>query len=154
MAQSSDGVNPISVVLDSKWGIVVIRIDRHQHETMLQDLEANLPLEGCGIMAGPASRVERLYPIANRLASPYAYEMEPNQQLEAMVDLEDRGWELLAIYHSHPHGPDKPSQTDVRQAYYPETAYVIVSFRSRQEPSVRAFYIIDGRVTEIPYSIV
>ena len=120
----------------------------------MRELTATLPLEGCGIMAGTTSRVERLYPITNLLASPSAYEMEPNEQLQAMVDLEDRGWEMLAIYHSHPNGPETPSQTDVLQAYYPDTAYVIVSFRSRQEPSVRAFHIVDGRVTEVPYSIV
>ena len=133
---------------------MVIQIDKYNHQAMLRDLEATLPLEGCGFMAGSATRVERLYPIANRLASPYAYEMEPDQQLQAMVDLEDQGWEMLAIYHSHPHGPDTPSQTDVLQAYYPEAAYVIVSFRNRQAPSARAFHIINGRVIEIPYSIV
>jgi proteasome lid subunit RPN8/RPN11 len=133
---------------------VVIQIETHLHQAMLRDLEASLPLEGCGLMAGSAGRVERLYPIANRLASPYAYEMEPGQQLQAMVDLEDRGWEMLAIYHSHPHGPDTPSQTDILQAYYPEAVYVIVSFRYLQAPSARAFHIIDGEVNEIPYSIV
>jgi proteasome lid subunit RPN8/RPN11 len=133
---------------------VVIQIEMHLHQAMLRDLEATLPLEGCGFMAGSATRVERLYSIANRLASPYAYEMEPGQHLQAMVDLEDRGWEMLAIYHSHPHGPDTPSQTDVLQAYYPEAAYVIVSFRYPQAPSARAFHIIDGRVNETPYSIV
>ena len=132
----------------------MIQIDTHHHQAMLRELEATLPSEGCGLLAGSGNRVEHLYPIANRLASPYAYEMEPIQQLEAMVDLEDRGWEMLAIYHSHPQGPDTPSQTDVHQAFYPETAYVIVSFRLPQAPSARAFHIVDGRVIEIPYTIV
>ncbi|HUS94387.1 MAG TPA: M67 family metallopeptidase [Patescibacteria group bacterium] len=132
----------------------MIQIDRRHHQVVLRDLEATLPLEGCGLMAGSGTRVEHLYPIANRLASPYAYEMDPDQQLKAMVDLEDRGWEMLAIYHSHPNGPDTPSQTDVRQAYYPEAAYVIISFRYQQAPSARAFHIIDRQVIEIPYAIV
>ena len=132
----------------------MIQIKKKDHQALIRELEANLPNEGCGFMAGTTPKVERLYPINNHLASPYAYEMEPNQQLQAMVDLEDRGWELLAIYHSHPHGPDTPSQSDVVQAFYPDSAYVIVSFHNRQAPSARAFHIIDGRVIEIPYSIV
>ncbi len=132
----------------------MIQIDKRHHQALLSYLEATLPLEGCGLMAGSGTRVEHLYPISNRLASPYAYEMDPIQQLEAMVDLEDRGWEMLAIYHSHPNGPDTPSQTDVRQAYYPEVAYVIISFRDPQAPSSRAFHIMDGQVIEIPYAIV
>jgi len=120
---------------------------------MLVQLKETLPLEGCGLMAGLDARVSRIYPVSNRLASPYNYEMEPVQQLEAIMDLEERGLDLLAIYHSHPHGPDVPSASDVSQAYYPDSLYIIVSFRIERRPSVRAFHILDGKVTEVPYTI-
>lgn len=131
----------------------MIKIEKSLHQEMLVQLEKNLPLEGCGLMAGLDSRVSRIYPISNRLASPYNYEMEPTQQLEAIMDLEERGLELLAIYHSHPNGPNMPSASDVSQAYYPDSFYIIVSFRSIKKPSVRAFRIRDGMVSEVPYSI-
>lgn len=79
--------------------------------------------------------------------------MEPTEQLQAIMDLEERGLELLAIYHSHPHGPDVPSSSDVSQAYYPDSFYIIVSFRVKERPSVRAFHILEGKVTEVPYTI-
>ncbi len=131
----------------------MLTISRRDHDAMLQQLEAAYPLEACGLMAGKDSRVLRLYPITNLLASPYAYEMDPAEQVTAMLDIEDRGWEMLAIYHSHPHGPERPSHSDIAQAYYPESLYVIVSFRSRQSPITLAFQISDSQVTEIAYKI-
>lgn len=131
-----------------------IDIGRQDHQAMLDQLQAAYPLEACGIMAGNGSLVERLYPVDNRLKSPYAYKMEPNQQLKAMLDLEEKGWEMLAIYHSHPMGPDGPSPLDVAQATYPDAAHVIVSLRDRQHPTVRAFQIVGEVVDEIPYNLV
>jgi proteasome lid subunit RPN8/RPN11 len=131
----------------------MLTISRRDHDAMLQQLEAAYPLEACGLMAGKDSRVLRLYPITNLLASPYAYEMDPAEQVTAMLDIEDRGWEMLAIYHSHPHGPERPSHSDIAQAYYPDSLYVIVSFRSRQSPITLAFQISDSQVTEIAYKI-
>ncbi len=124
------------------------------YEAMVQQLLGAYPLEACGIMAGRTDRVHRLYPVSNIRKSPTAYEMDPSEQLAAMVDLEEHGWKLLAIYHSHPHGPQVPSSADVAQAYYPEAAYLIVSLIDRRQPHVRAFMIMAGQVSEIPFKIV
>lgn len=129
-------------------------IKRSDYVAMLDHLRATYPLEACGLLAGRAGRVERLYPVDNALRSPHAYEMEPRQQLQAMLDLEDAGWELLAIYHSHPHGPPEPSATDVARAYYPEALHVIVSLADRRRPAVRAFAIGGGQVEEVLLEIV
>lgn len=121
---------------------------------MLQQLQDAYPFEACGIMAGLQDRVRRLYAVENRLRSPVAYEMEPRQQLDAMLDLEAAGLEMLAIYHSHPRGPQIPSPTDVAQAYYPDVAHVIVSLADRHRPSTRAFTIKEGKIDEIVLKIV
>jgi proteasome lid subunit RPN8/RPN11 len=107
------------------------------------------PLEGCGLLAGKSGRVSRRYPVANILASPDRYEMDPYQQLQALHELEGAGLELLAIYHSHPQGPDHPSTIDIDRAYYPEALHVIVSLRERSQPTVRAFEIVEERVDEV-----
>ncbi|UCG26261.1 MAG: M67 family metallopeptidase [Chloroflexota bacterium] len=124
------------------------------YEAMLQQLCRAYPLEGCGLLAGQADRVRRVYPVSNIRKSPAAYEMDPAEQLAAMIDMEERDWELLAIYHSHPHGPQVPSSADVSQAYYPEAAYVIVSLADRRRPRARAFTIISEQIGEIPFKIV
>ena len=106
-------------------------------------------MEGCGILAGQAGEVVHLYPITNKMQSPTAYEMDPQQQLAAMLEIEDKGWEMTAIYHSHPLGPATPSATDIAQAYYPDVIQLIVSLRQRSQPVLRAFMIGNGHVTEI-----
>ena len=72
--------------------------------------------------------------IENILQSPVAYEMDPRQQLEAMLHIEDSGLDLMAAYHSHPHGPSRPSATDLAQAYYPDLPQIIISLRERSAP--------------------
>ncbi len=132
----------------------ILSMKRSDYLAMLSQLRAVYPLEGCGLLAGRAGRVERLYPVDNALRSPTEYEMDPRQQLQAMLDLENAGWELLAIYHSHPHGPPEPSATDVARAYYPEALHVIVSLADRKRPSVRTFSISGGQVEEVLLEIV
>lgn len=121
---------------------------------MLRRLQDAYPLEACGILAGQKESVSRLYAVDNQLRSPVAYEMDPQQQLRAILDLEDDGLQMLAIYHSHPNGPQTPSTSDVAQAYYPDSAHIIVSLAERDRPVARAFMIVKGRVHEIALNIV
>jgi proteasome lid subunit RPN8/RPN11 len=131
-----------------------LEITQAHYEALIQQAQAAYPLETCGLMGGDDNRVWRLYPVENIRSSPIEYEMDPTEQLRAMLDMEEKSWELLAIYHSHPHGPQMPSDTDVDQAYYPESAYVIISLLSQHQPTIRAFNIVAGEVTEIPLYVV
>ena len=118
-------------------------------EEMLAHLRAHLPEEACGLLGGARGKVRRVYPVENAQHSPYAYSMEPKEQLEAMMAIENEGWEILAIFHSHPSGPSVPSTTDVAQAYYPESLYVIVAPDREREFRARAFEIVEERVREV-----
>jgi [CysO sulfur-carrier protein]-S-L-cysteine hydrolase len=118
------------------------------YDQMLAHLRGVYPEEACGLLAGSRGAVLALYAVENQLHSPTAFEMEPLQQLQAFMSLEEAGWELLAIYHSHPHGPETPSAQDVSQAYYPDALSVIVSLADLDRPVARAFTIRDGRVDE------
>jgi proteasome lid subunit RPN8/RPN11 len=131
-----------------------VEVTQAQYDALLQQAQSGYPLETCGLLAGHRNQVRRLYPVTNTRQSPIEYEMDPVEQLAAFLDMEEEGWDLIAIYHSHPHGPQTPSASDVAQAYYPETAYVIVSLMDRHHPSIRAFNIVAGHVTEIPLQIV
>lgn len=131
----------------------MLTIPRPWHDAMIQHLQDEYPLEACGLLGGKDQLVSRHYPIENILHSPVAYEMEPAQQIQAIIALENAGLELLAIYHSHPQGPSVPSETDVAQAYWPDTAYLIVSLQNRSAPQLRGFIISAGAVREIPLRI-
>ena len=116
---------------------------------MLVQARADAPLETCGVLGGRDKRARAAYPLDNVLCSPVRYRADPEGLLVAFLDLESRGWDIVAIYHSHPAGPDRPSATDVAEAYYPDAAYVIISL-AHEPPSLRGFRIVAGQVSEIP----
>lgn len=111
------------------------------------------PNEACGLLASRDGTAIAVYPIDNADASPVHYRMEPQQQLRAMLEIDDNGWDLGAVYHSHTHTRAYPSQTDVGLAFYPDSLYVIVSLAFDQ-PEVRGFSIIDGDIHEETIEIV
>lgn len=112
------------------------------------------PQEGCGLLAGAAGRVLGWFPCRNVHPHPLmAYEADPRDLIAAFREMEARGWELVAICHSHPQSGARPSAADVRQANYPEALYVIWSLADRDRPEVRGFWIRDGQVTEHPVRV-
>ena len=68
-------------------------------------------------------------------------------------DIDEQGWELWAIYHSHTHSEAYPSETDRHQAFYPEARYLILSLENREDPVLRGFRIVSGEVTEEEVSV-
>ena len=119
---------------------------------MLEEMTAlagrALPNEACGLLAGADGRAERFYPMRNADESPLTYRLDPKEQLEAFNEIEEKGWELLGIFHSHTHTEAYPSETDRRQAFYPEAHYFVLSVADRDHPVLRGFTIRDGAVEE------
>ena len=111
------------------------------------------PLEACGLLAGH-DVADRFIPITNMSASPSHYEMDPSELIVALRKLRESGQKLLAIYHSHPHGPEHPSETDIDRAYYPSAACLIISLNELERPRAAAFRIIDGEVLPIELRVI
>ena len=63
--------------------------------------------------------------------------------------LRGTGRTIAGAYHSHTQAPAIPSPADVREAFYPEFVYVIVSVANREHPEVRAWRIAGGRAIEV-----
>ncbi len=113
--------------------------------------QAGYPEEVCGLVAGMAGRAMMLYPGRNISPTPrVTYELD-HDTLARMIDFEDAGLELLAIYHSHPNGPEFPSPADVEQAYYAASIYLICSLADPTRPILRGFHIAAGRFQETPF---
>jgi proteasome lid subunit RPN8/RPN11 len=127
-----------------------MRLTQAQHDQIIVQARADAPLETCGLMAGRDGQVERVLPVPNVLRSPVTYRMDGQEFADAMIAC---GFEPLAIYHSHPTGPPGPSPTDIAQAFYPESIYIIVSL-AQEPPSVRAFRIVAGSVSEVELRVV
>ena len=124
-------------------------------DAMVQHALEEDPNECCGILAGAGGIVLQHYRITNTEKSPYRYSMDGRELNEVLRELDDNGWEMQVIYHSHTHSPAYPSDTDVRlAANWPDPYYLRVSLMDKQSPDVRLFTIWDGTVTEEPVVIV
>lgn len=96
------------------------------HALEIEDhLRQLYPEEGCGLVAGKDDLSQAVLPVPNQLRSPHRFFMEPIQLLSALEKIDANDWELLAIYHSHPHGPPVPSAYDLQHYLYPETPALI-----------------------------
>jgi [CysO sulfur-carrier protein]-S-L-cysteine hydrolase len=113
---------------------------------LVEHAEAELPNEACGLLVLRDGVAERLVPGRNRAASPYRFELEVDPETWF---LEDDGYEL-AVFHSHPSSPPRPSRTDVENiGLWEGRPYVILSLRSGE---LAAWKIADGSVDSLSLS--
>ncbi len=108
----------------------MIKFQEHQWNQILEHLNRCLPEEACGLVGGTYEDVHTLYPVTNILHSPSRFKMDPQEQVNALLSIEETGETLLAIYHSHPTGPQGMSSTDMEEHAYPEAAQLIFTPRS------------------------
>ena len=134
------------------------RISSELAEEMVQHCIEGRPNEACGMIGAKAGETVKVFRMANADRSPVRYSLEPSEQLSVYNALDEQGWDLGGVFHSHTHTEAYPSPTDVRLASE-EVPYVIVSLAT--EPAeIRAFRIIktewgseDGEIIEIPVTI-
>ena len=120
---------------------------------MVTQAKTEAPVEACGILAGKDGIVKKLYKMTNTDHSRDHFMMAPEEQFKVAKDIRASGLELLAIYHSHPDSPARPSKEDIRLAITPDIAHVIVSVQAPAKPKVKAFKVENGIVTAIPAKI-
>jgi [CysO sulfur-carrier protein]-S-L-cysteine hydrolase len=136
-----------------------IELSRELYEQMVSHALSGYPNEACGVVAGLDGKAVHVYPMRNAEESPVVYRFDEREQLRVFDEIEDRGWELLAFFHSHTHTEAFPSPTDLAQAHwrdpltgdqvaaYPGTRYLILSLQD-DEPALRAFRFEGGAPVE------
>jgi [CysO sulfur-carrier protein]-S-L-cysteine hydrolase len=136
-----------------------IEIPRELYEQIVSHALKGYPNEACGAVAGTDGKAVRVYPMRNAEESPVVYRFDEREQLRVFDEIEGRGWEILAFFHSHTHTEAYPSPTDLAQAHwrdpltgdqvaaYPGTRYLILSLRD-DEPVLRGFRFDGGAPVE------
>jgi len=85
------------------------------------------PNEACGLVVLKEGLAEHYVRGRNAASSPYRFELEVDP--EAWF-LEDEGFQL-AVFHSHPSSPPRPSRTDVENiGLWQGRPYLILSLRT------------------------
>ena len=111
------------------------------------------PLEACGYLAGKNDLVKRHFPMTNIDRSETHFSFDPEEQFQILKKSRTTGLELIAVYHSHPVTPARPSAEDIRLAYDPGMNYVIVSLANGQK-TIKSFKIKEGNVIPEPLKII
>ncbi len=111
------------------------------------------PNEACGLIVGKGEQATQIIPVPNVHSEPAHYfRMDPSALARHLPALDRQGLRLLGFYHSHPNGDPIPSATDIREAAYHDTAYVIASLKDGV-PRLAAWLINDGRVQPLTLHI-
>jgi proteasome lid subunit RPN8/RPN11 len=144
-----------------------MRIPRSVYEELLEHAREEVPNECCGLIGGANGEARTVYRAHNAEASPLRYNLDPQDQIRIYGEIEERGEELIAIYHSHTASPAYPSQTDInlalmdrrendqvvgKEPVFPGVVYLIASLAEGEQP-VRGFQIEADGVTEIDLAI-
>jgi len=124
----------------------MLEIPEKIHQAVLDHAQSGFPLEVCGILGGNGGVVTSHYPMTNTDASNEHFMMDPKEQFAVVKALRASGEEMVAIYHSHPESPARPSQEDIRLALTPNVFHLIVSLEERETPVAKAFKISEGVV--------
>ncbi len=130
----------------------MIRLTTSQFESICIQAKKEVPYEACGYLAGIDGAVKAVYPMVNVDHSEDHFSLDPKEQFAVIKQARQAGLDILAVYHSHPASPARPSKEDIRLAYDPNVVYVIVSLLG-DLPDLKAFRIIDGVVSGVDVKI-
>lgn len=109
--------------------------------------EQEAPLEACGYLAGKAAEIMKHFPMRNQDQSSEHFSLDPQEQFSVIRRARSEGLEILAVYHTHPASPARPSLEDIKLAYDPNIIYVIASLLNGSQ-QIKAFRIVKGQVTD------
>jgi proteasome lid subunit RPN8/RPN11 len=133
-----------------------VKIAKQLLAEIVAHAQENPRIECCGVVAvladgdGAAKTAARVYRAENVHASALKFEIGPMELYRLNEEIEEEGWEIGAIYHSHVRSAPYPSQTDIGfAAGWPGLEWIVVGLAGGGEPEVRS-YVIDGaEVSEI-----
>lgn len=138
-----------------------MRITRSLLDQIVQHALRDAPDECCGLVGvadGTAVGVYEIDNVHTRSPKVFAFELGGPKYPRAILDIEDAGAEVGAIYHSHTRSAPYPSNTDINYGKdprrWPGVEWLIVG-TDGPEPEVRSYLISqEGTVTEVPVTVV
>lgn len=130
-----------------------LQMTRALADEMIEHCRAGVPNEACGILGAKNGEIVKVFRMTNASGSPVRYSLDPKEQFAVYNTLDQEGWDLGGVFHSHTHTDPYPSPTDVAAALFPQWHYVLVSLRD-EAPMTRSYRIVDGKIAEEPVVVI
>lgn len=115
----------------------MIRIESEAWQTMVEHARSTFPNECCGVVFGVNEGETKVGRLAVPMENAYKggqedrYEIRNEDLLAADESARKQGWELLAIFHSHPDCDAYFSATDLKHSC-PWYSFVVLSIKEGQ----------------------
>ncbi len=136
-----------------------MNISRELRDEVVAHALEDPKIECCGLVAVESSpdgakTATRVYRATNIHASALKFEIDPMELYRLTSEIEELGWEVGAVYHSHVRSEPKPSQTDISfAAHAGNIEWIIVGLAAGRAPDVRSYLIEDGSVREVALEV-
>jgi proteasome lid subunit RPN8/RPN11 len=125
---------------------------------MLSQAQAEQPNECCGLLAGTVAegigQVVSAYPLPNSAETKARrYLADTHALIGAYKAIEERGLEILAVYHSHPTSPAVPSATDHEQWGHGEEVVCLIITLLETPPALRGWWMTETEHREAEWRV-
>jgi len=134
----------------------MLKIKKELVEQIKQQGEKGYPYEICGFILGEIDYDRDLRTAIevfqvenqNKERANDRFEIHPKDYLKVERYADEKGMQIIGIYHTHPDHPDRPSETDLRFAQ-PDMSYIIMSVKNGKASDWRSWKLEgDGFVQE------
>jgi proteasome lid subunit RPN8/RPN11 len=135
-----------------------IVLDQQMFEEMRAHAVSTYPEECCGLMFGSLSndggqkKVTRLRRMKNAFESSeryHRYTIDPKEFLNAEKEADEKGDEIIGIYHSHPNSSPRPSEFDRGHAW-PTLSYIVIEVGEQKAGETKSWILKDDRSKFLP----
>ena len=130
--------------------MTALTLPRSIYGEIIAHARSSAPEEICGIISGRDGVATELVRARNEAENRITDYWVDGGTLLRQFDFEDRGETMIAIYHSHPVDPAYPSVTDARNAFYPDSVFLICSLLQPDQPVIRGYLLVQEELAERP----
>jgi proteasome lid subunit RPN8/RPN11 len=133
--------------------MTIVDISKELLQHIKTSVQAGYPYETCGLLIGMRARAGIRVQDAiqafnlNQERAEDRYELDPRALLTADRAAQDRGLEIVGIWHSHPDRPACPSEID-HAAAWEGWSYMIFSVTPYGVTEIRSWRLADNRFVE------
>ena len=122
-----------------------IILSKADKEILTKHAEDEKPNESCAILFGKEDKVTEVFLTQNIAESPVNFTISNEQLIEGYKIAEEKGLEVVGIFHSHPSSEAYPSSTDKKFMESNPVAWIIYSGINKD---FKAF-LLESKVKEI-----